>query len=175
MEQAESFKFLGLHVSQHLSWKDNTDAIVKKAQQRLYFIRMLKKAGLGPQPLTLAYRGLVESILTSGITVWFGNTTQSERKSLQRVVKSAERITGVSLPAMDAIYTERCRRRAQSILKDPHHPAHSLFVWRESGHNLRHQRPESISAHTTRFSQSFFPATVRLVAKDIRDGNPYGR
>ena len=54
VEQAESFKFLGLHVSKHLGWKENTVATVKKAQQRLYFIRMLKKAGLGPQPLTLA-------------------------------------------------------------------------------------------------------------------------
>ena len=38
------------------------------------------------------YRGLVESILTPGITVWYGNTTQTERKALQRVVRTAERI-----------------------------------------------------------------------------------
>ena len=136
---------------------------------------MMKKAGLCPQPLTMAYRGLVESILTSGITVWYGNTTQAERKSLQRVVKNAERIIGSDLPAMDTIYTQRCRRRAQSILKDGHHPAHPLFVWRDSGHNLRHHRPESLSTHTTRFFNRFFPATVRLVAEDIKDGSQYDR
>ncbi|WP_227487662.1 hypothetical protein, partial [Nocardioides malaquae] len=65
----------------------------------------------------------MESILTSGITVWYGNTTQAERKSLQRVVKTAERIIGSGLPAMDTIYTQHCRRRAQNILKDSHHPA----------------------------------------------------
>ena len=56
VEQADSFKFLGLHVANNLSWTENTAATVKKAQQRLYFIRMLKKAGLSPQPVTLVYR-----------------------------------------------------------------------------------------------------------------------
>lgn len=63
-----------LHMMGNLSLADNTMATVKKAQ---YFIKLLKKSELSRQPLTQAYRGLVESILTSGITVWFGNTTQA--------------------------------------------------------------------------------------------------
>ena len=127
-----------------------------------------------PQPLTMAYRGLVESILTSGITVWYGNTTQAERKSLQRVVKTAERIIGSGLPAMDTIYTQHCRRRVQNILKDSHHPAHPLFVWRDSGDNLRHHRPESFSTHKTRFFNKF-SLFLPLVAEDINDGSQYER
>ncbi|XP_040903448.1 poly(A) polymerase alpha-like [Toxotes jaculatrix] len=60
---------------------------------------------------------------------------------------------------MDSIYTERCRRKAQSILKDKHHPGRALFQWVDSGYNLRHRRPVSISAHRTRLHNSFFPAT----------------
>lgn len=75
VEKVESYKFLGLHVSSNLSWTINTVATVKKAQRRLYFIRLLRKAGLSRKPLIQAYRGLVESILTNGITVWFGSTT----------------------------------------------------------------------------------------------------
>lgn len=87
---------------------------VKRALQRLHFVRLLKKAGLSRQPLTMTDRGLMESILTSGITVCYGNTTLAERKSLQRVMKTAERIIGYDFPSMGTIYTQRCRRRAQS-------------------------------------------------------------
>ncbi len=167
-ERTDSHKFLGLYITESLSWAKNTAATVKRAQQRLHFIRLLKKAGLKHQPLTQAYRGLVESILTSGITVWYGNTTVAERKRLQRVIKTAERVIGSDLPSMDTIFTQRSRRKAQSILRDKHHPAHALFQWVDSGYNLRHRRPVSIRTHRARFHNSFFPATVRLVAQNIK-------
>ncbi|XP_075884511.1 zinc finger BED domain-containing protein 6-like [Nelusetta ayraudi] len=57
-----------------------------------FIIKLLKKAGLKQQPLKQANRGPVESILTSRITVWYGNTTVPERKRLQRVIKTTERV-----------------------------------------------------------------------------------
>ncbi|XDV41036.1 hypothetical protein PO909_009977 [Leuciscus waleckii] len=140
---------------------------LKKAQQRLYFIRLLRKAGLSRKPLIRAYRGLVESILTNGITVWFGSTTQAERRALQRVIKTAQRIIGSDLPSMDALYTQRCRKRAKNILRDTNHPGHLMFKPKHSVYNLRYGRPDSIISHRVRFYNSFFPATVRLMAKDI--------
>ncbi|KAK7886084.1 hypothetical protein WMY93_025705 [Mugilogobius chulae] len=74
VEQVDSYKFLGLQITSDLSWKQNTAATVKRAQQRLYFIRMLRKSGLKQRPLTQAYRGPVESILCTGITVWIKST-----------------------------------------------------------------------------------------------------
>jgi hypothetical protein len=105
--------------------------------------------------------------------VWFRNNTLSERKSLQGFIKTAERITGSNLPSIDTLYTQRCRGKPQSILKDKRHPAHALFGWRNTGYNLRHHRPESISTHKARYHNSFFPAAVRLVAKDINMGGKY--
>ncbi|XP_029106248.1 uncharacterized protein LOC114910215 [Scleropages formosus] len=49
------------------------------------------QAGVSVRPLTQAYGGLVESILTTAITVWYGNTTQAERKALQRVLIGPQR------------------------------------------------------------------------------------
>ncbi len=173
VERTVSYTILGLHVSENLSWAKNTATTVKRAQQRLYFIRPLKKARLRCQPLICVYRGLIESILTSGIIVWYGNTTLAERKSLQRVIKTTERVIGSNLHSMYTIYTQCCRQKAQSIIKDKHHPAHDLFKWVDTGYNLRHHRPVSISTHRARLHKSFFPATVRLVAQDIREGKKY--
>lgn len=165
VERADSYRYLGLQVTSDLNWTLNTVATVKKAQQRLYFIRLLRKAGLHCRPLTQVYKGLIESILTTGITVWYGNTTQTERKALQRVIKTAERIIRTELPSMDTIYTQRCQKRTERIIRDILHPAHSLLKHKNCTYNLRHRRADCIVTNRTRFFKSFFPATVRLLAK----------
>jgi hypothetical protein len=35
VEKVESFKFLGVHITDKLKWSTHTDSMVKKAQQRL--------------------------------------------------------------------------------------------------------------------------------------------
>ncbi|KAM3873716.1 tripartite motif-containing protein 16-like [Diretmus argenteus] len=42
VERVTTFHFLGVHIQEDLSWRTNTTAIIKKAQQRLYFLRALK-------------------------------------------------------------------------------------------------------------------------------------
>ena len=43
IETVDSFKLLRNTISNDLSWKANTNAIVSKAHQRLYFLRQLRK------------------------------------------------------------------------------------------------------------------------------------
>ncbi|XP_061621118.1 GTP cyclohydrolase 1 isoform X2 [Phyllopteryx taeniolatus] len=38
----ETFKFLGITVSQDLKWATNINSVLKKAQQRMYFMRLLR-------------------------------------------------------------------------------------------------------------------------------------
>jgi len=76
VQRADSHKlFTLLHLTSNLSCTTNTLTTVKKAQKRLYFTRLLKKAGLGMCPLTHTYRGL-------GIwfhpVVWKCNTGREE-------------------------------------------------------------------------------------------------
>ncbi len=92
----------------------------------------------------------------------------AERKFLQGVIKTAERVNGSNLPSMDTIYTQRCRKKAQNILRDKQHTAYGLFKWMDTGYNLRHHRPVSISTHNCRLHNSCFPAMVRLVHKTLR-------
>ena len=51
MEKVESFKFLGVHITDKLKWSIHTDSVVKKAQQRLFNLRRLKTFGLSPKTL----------------------------------------------------------------------------------------------------------------------------
>ncbi|KAL0194426.1 hypothetical protein M9458_012722, partial [Cirrhinus mrigala] len=59
----DSFKFLGTNISQDLKWDIHIDSIVKKAQQRLYFLRQLKKFNLPQALMTQFYSAVIESVL----------------------------------------------------------------------------------------------------------------
>jgi hypothetical protein len=45
VERVTSFKFLGIHITDKPNWSTHTDSIVKKAQQRFFDLRRLKKFG----------------------------------------------------------------------------------------------------------------------------------
>ncbi|KAK3542704.1 hypothetical protein QTP86_034787 [Hemibagrus guttatus] len=123
VERVSSFKFLETHISEDLSWTTNTSSLVKKAHQCLFYLNTLKKNHLSSTILLNYYH----SILTNCITVWYGNCSVADRKALQREVKTAQRIIGTPLPAIEDIQKKRCIRRTHSILKDSSYPAHSLF------------------------------------------------
>ncbi len=62
----ESFRFLGTTISQDLKWDNHKDSIVKKAQQRLYFLHQLRKSNL-PQELLIQFSAIIESVLCTSI------------------------------------------------------------------------------------------------------------
>ncbi len=117
--KVNSFKFLGVHITKDLTWSAYTDAVLKKAHQRLFFLRRLRKFGTNPSILRSFYICTVESILTGCITAWFGNSTAGNRKALQRVVRTACHIVGGELPSLQDIYTRRCTRKAKGLSKTP--------------------------------------------------------
>ncbi|KAK3533009.1 hypothetical protein QTP70_006242 [Hemibagrus guttatus] len=101
----ESFRFLGTTISQDLKWDTHIDSIIKKAQQRLYFLRQLRKFNLPQELLTQFYSAVIESVLCTSITVCFGSATKSGIRQLQRMVRTAERIIGAPLPTFQELYT----------------------------------------------------------------------
>jgi hypothetical protein len=147
VEMVESFKFHGVHITGKLKWSTHTDSVVKKAQQRLFNLRRLKKCGLTPKTITNFYRCTIESI-----TTWCGNCTAQDRKTLQRVVWSAQCITRGKLPTLLDSYSNQCHRKAKKIIKDINHPSHCLFTLLSS----RRRGPyRCIKAWTERLENSF--------------------
>ena len=73
VEQVESFKFLGVHITNKLTWSKHTKTVVRRARQNLFPLRRLKRIGMCPQILKKFYICTIESILTGCITAWYGN------------------------------------------------------------------------------------------------------
>ena len=93
MEQVESFKFLGVHITNKLSWSKHIKTVI-------FPHRRLKRFGMGSQILKKLYSCTIESILTFCITTWYGDCSASDHKVLQRVVRTAQHITGAKHPAI---------------------------------------------------------------------------
>uniref|UniRef100_A0AAV2MTT2 Alkylated DNA repair protein AlkB homologue 8 N-terminal domain-containing protein n=1 Tax=Knipowitschia caucasica TaxID=637954 RepID=A0AAV2MTT2_KNICA len=116
----ESFRFLGTTITQDLKWEPTISSLIKKAQQRMYFLRQLRKAKLPAQMLVQFYTAIIESILTSSITVWFAGATVRDKQRLQRIVRSAEEVIGRSLPSLQDLrlfplhQSQRCSAQVDS-------------------------------------------------------------
>ncbi|KAF7694079.1 gastrula zinc finger protein XlCGF28.1-like, partial [Silurus meridionalis] len=152
VKRVDSFWYLGVHITQDLSWFCYTNTLVKKAWQRLYHLRHLRDFKLPSQVLKTFYTCTIESVLTGSITSWFGNSTMQDRQALQRVVLSAECTIHTELPNLQDIYSTRCRTWARKIVKDLSHPNNGFFSLLRSGKHFRF-----LKANRERMRRSFFP------------------
>ena len=104
------------------------------------------------------YRSVIESILTFSIIIWFDSITVTQRKKLNTIVRTANRITGCELPSLESLYLTRTQNRAKKIVDDVSHPASHIFQMLPSGRRYR-----SVKAGTTRTRNSFFPRAVNIL------------
>nr|XP_049607014.1 uncharacterized protein LOC125987015 isoform X2 [Syngnathus scovelli] len=154
----DTFKFLGTTISRDLKWTGHIDSVRKKAQQRLYFLRQLKKFNLPRELLKTFYTAIIQSVLCTSITVWFGSASKQDKHRLQRTIRTAEKIIGINLPSIQDLYLSRTRKRASNISTDPSHPGCSLFELLPSGRRYR-----ALYTKTSRHRDSFFPQAVALM------------
>ncbi len=158
VERVSDFCFLGVHMEDNLTWSVNTTIIIKKAQQRLHFLRILRKYLLTQNRLVYFYCSSVESILTYCICVWFSSCTAAEKKALQRIITTAQKIIGCPLPSMEELHCSCCLLKAQNILKDPSHPGHFLFEFLPSVRQYR-----VLKTRTNRLRNSFYAKAISVL------------
>ncbi len=166
VERGSSFKYLGVNISEDLTWTAHIQTQVKKARQRHYHLRQLRKFRVSPAILKTFYSGAIESVLTQCISVWYGNGSNQDYTSQQSVVHLAERIPGSAPPSLQDIYLKRCKSRAAKIIKDSNHPGSRLLILLPSGKCFR-----SMMAKTQRLRRSFFPQAIRLLNTNSNSGS----
>eukprot|EP00061_Rhincodon_typus_P009056 g32232.t1 len=127
VERVKRVKFLRVTITDDLSWTPHVNVTVKKAQQRFFFLRPLRKFGMCISYLANFYRFTFESVLSRCISAWYSNCSAQNSNKLQKVVCTAQIITEANLLSMDSIYTARYCGKAANIIKDPSHPGNDLL------------------------------------------------
>ena len=164
IQQVPQAKFLGTTIASNLSWDANCTSIKKKAHQRLYFLRQLKKFRMRREILYQFYKASIESVLTFSICVWFGGLKGKDKAALNRIIKVSSKIIGSELPSLDELFTIRSRKKARKITRDSSHPANHLFELLPSGRRFR-----TIRSRTKRFKNSFYPQAIHLMNSKQKD------
>ena len=74
-----------------LRWDDN---IVKKCQQRMYFLRKLNSIYVDKTILNMFYKSVMERVLCFSFIRWYFKLSIKKRSSLQKSVRVSSKIIG---------------------------------------------------------------------------------
>lgn len=92
IERVSCFKLLGVIISDDLLWHLHVDSICSKANSRLYFLKLLKRAGLSTDDLKCFYTTVILPVLEYACVVWHHGLTEGQSDQLEALQKRAVRI-----------------------------------------------------------------------------------
>jgi len=92
IERVTCFKLLGVHVSNDLRWDKHIQSIATKVNSRLYYLKLLKRAGLSTDELRSFYCTVIRPVLEYACVVWHHGLTQAQCDLLEALQKRALRI-----------------------------------------------------------------------------------
>ena len=119
-------KYLGMVIAGRLEWTANVHACCKRASQRMFFLRKLRRFRLSSQLLHQFYRSVMESTMLFNQVCWCNTAKKVDSGRLSHSIYRLQnhRTAGRS-PESD--YRESCRhkfRRQLQPLADDSHPLH---------------------------------------------------
>ncbi|KAL8591097.1 hypothetical protein ACOMHN_058750 [Nucella lapillus] len=155
----DQYKYLGSIIDSMLSWSANAQALLKKGNQRLFFMRRLNPFGVGPRLLELFYRATVESVLTFNSLCFFSSLKEHDKGKLAKITMTARKLIGRPVPDLETLFEAKAISRLKAIQQDPSHPLCDTVLAQVSA---RSGRLVSFRARTDRFRDSFLPTAVRL-------------
>ena len=79
-------------LTNNLKWQGQIDYVCGKGSSRLYFLRMLRQAGVDPKDIVAIYMALICSILEYACQVWHTGQTAQQSNQLELVQHSALRV-----------------------------------------------------------------------------------
>ena len=136
IESVNTYKLLGVHISSDLKWNCHVEYITKKANKRLYSIRILKRSGTPQIQLVKVYVSLIWPILEYAVPVW-QNIPDYLQEKIERVHKRALRII---FP--DASYSKAMQMAGLITLKERRERLYVKYVDRLQDHSLSFLLPK---------------------------------
>ena len=106
-----SGQVLGRHVADRPHHAPNALALLKKGNQRLYFMKKLKSFSVCPKLLELFYKSTVESVVTFSSLCHFGGLKEQDKARLSKITKTASRLIGRPVPDLSQTSRHTSRRK----------------------------------------------------------------
>ena len=167
IDLVEETKLLGVIIRSDLGWSSNTEYIVRRANNKLWFLRRLRVLGANDEDLKDVYIKQIRSILEFAVPVWHNSLTGEQRVDIERIQKSACSIilgsryysytSALKTMKLDTLFRRRqklCTTFAKKCLKN--NKFKNWFKTREDHSRTRHQgsRLYTVYSRTKRFERS---------------------
>ena len=104
VERVETYKYLGVVFDNGLSWKVNTNTIVKRAHTQSYYLRKLRSFDISPEIVQMFFTCSISSVLTFNCVCWGRNISKHDRDRLVKIIKKAESVIGKRQNRFDKHY-----------------------------------------------------------------------
>ena len=181
IEVVQEMKIVGFVMRSDMRTSSNTEYLIKKAYKRMWLIRRLKGLGANKGQLVDALQKQVLSVLWLGAPAWYCQTTEQERKDIDRVAKVGLRIIfgeaycgfeNCLLSAKMLRPTEQlANMTSRFAAKNASHnkfsqwfePAARKTINTRSIKNI--QRYKSVPARTARYAKSPIPYMTQMLNK----------
>ena len=95
VQVVESYKYLGVHMNNKLDWKQQTEAVYKKGQSRLYFLSKLRSFNVCNKMLCMFYQSVVASAIFSAAISWGSGIRTCASKELNEPMRRAGSVLGL--------------------------------------------------------------------------------
>ena len=161
----EDYKYLGVYIDNKLDWAKNTEALYKKGQSRLYFLRRLRSFNICRTMLRMFYESVVASAFMFAVTCWGCRLKAADANRLNKLIRRARDVVGLELGSLTTVTERRMLSKLHSIMDNVSHPLHDVVVQKRSTFSDRLIPPRCT---TERHRKSFLPAVIRLFNSSLR-------
>ena len=175
LEEVEECRLLGLTLTNQLSWHQNSENIVKKANTRMIILQKLYNFNLPTEEMISIYILFIRCMVEYCCVVWHSSITEEERTNIERVQKTALRIilkedyvdysSALQLTGLESLYERRTQLSlnfAKKCLKT--NKTSDLFPLNTKTVNTRpHEKYFVTKARTERLAKSAVPYLQRLL------------
>ncbi len=155
----EDYKYLGVHIDNKLDWGKNTDALYRKGQSRLYFLRRLRSFNICRTMLRMFYESVVASAIFYAVVCWGSRLRVADANRLNRLIRKASDVVGVKLDPLTVVSDRRMLHKVKAILDSVSNPLHDVLVRHRSSFSTRLIAPRCT---TERHRKSFLPVAIKL-------------
>ncbi|KAJ8273972.1 hypothetical protein COCON_G00085970 [Conger conger] len=83
VEVVSTYKYLGVQLDNKLDWSANTEALYRKGQSRLYFLRRLRSFNVCSKLLWMFYQSVITSVLSYAVVCWGGSIKKRDAGRLE--------------------------------------------------------------------------------------------
>ena len=159
VDVVDTYKYLGVTLDNKLDWSANTEAIYRKGQSRLYFLRRLRSFNVCNKMLQMFYQSVVESTILFAAVSWGAGIKAKDSNRLNKLIRKAESVVGTKLVTLEEVVETRILTKLLLFMNNPSHPLHNTLDKLKSSFSNRFIQPRCTKE---RYRKSFLPTAIRL-------------